>query len=335
MGATVSVACAASAFQSRGSTYYVLFEETYKKNCYPHHPHWSCIYIGRQAEVLNRVFAYAADCEGGMLQNPGGHITPEGYIQRWMKALKQPLRLRDDTFTLGYGKGYPDAIRTDQAHQIEIIRSQGHLDIADGLVSGKQYILPLDEYGELLAQLCAGGVSAWRLLPGSKPRGEPDASLALDYAGAQASAYTPLIPSTARIENHVFIETDGVYRNEGWDYSIIGSFVANFWKTEIEYPGSYKTAIKAYRQALKDAPQAVDLGLWVHIDPDTPLQYGASNRKNLLALLGGRTELALTEALEILGPDGYQIVFGAQYVTLRRPEPALRQQVRENLPLFA
>lgn len=338
MGATVSVASAAGAFQSHGNTYYVLWEQTYEKNCYPHTPRWCCIYIGRQADVIKRVFQYASDCEGGMLQNRSGHITPEGYLQRWLTALKQPLRLHEsETFSLSYGQGFYDVIRTDRPELLGGLRSQGLAEIAEGLASGKHYHLPLCEHGELVSQLCAAGVSAWRLRPDDKPRGEPDGSLAVDYANPSAARYLPPIPFMARIDEHVFIEgDDGVFRNEGWDYSVVASFVANFWKTELEHPESYKSAIKTYRQAVKNAPRAEELGLLIHIDDQVSLKYGASNRTHLLDALEGRTDLPVHEALAILGgPNRYQLGSGSQYVTLRRSTPALLPIGGETMPLFA
>ena len=47
MGSTVTTGRMAAAFRAKsGTVIYCLYEQTYEKNCYPHIPHWSVIYIG-------------------------------------------------------------------------------------------------------------------------------------------------------------------------------------------------------------------------------------------------------------------------------------------------
>jgi len=47
MGATVTTGKRAAAFTApSGQNIYVLFEQTYEKNCTPHSPHWNCILFG-------------------------------------------------------------------------------------------------------------------------------------------------------------------------------------------------------------------------------------------------------------------------------------------------
>ncbi len=92
MGATVTVGKKVAAFKANnGKVGYVLFEETYEKNCYPHTPHWSCVGLGYLDDVMTRIFARASSCEGGSLQGRGGYITPEGYISGWLNELAEPL----------------------------------------------------------------------------------------------------------------------------------------------------------------------------------------------------------------------------------------------------
>lgn len=323
MGATVSTECAVSAFRSaKGNVFYIMWEKTFEKNCYPHNPRWSCVQFGGQAAVMEAIFKYSAACEGGILQGRGGHITPEGYIQRWMKAIKAPLRVpNNETFTLSMGKSFYDAIRVDQPKALEVLLEFGMESIVAGLREGKSFALPVYEHGEMLTRLQAVGVLPWRLFQHGPLGNQTDASLALDYSRAGAGRYTPPIPSMVRIEESVYIEgEDGVYRNEGWDYSIVGSFVANFWKIENAHPGSYKSAIKFYREAVKAAPKAEDMNMLVEIDANIDLQYGELNRKNLLDLLGGNTRMPLNAAMATLRQTGnaYEIPFGEKYVTLRK-----------------
>lgn len=325
MGATVSTACAVSAFRDRnnGGLYYIMWEETYEKNVHPHTPSWGAIHVGDQASIIEAVFRNAHVCEGGSLQGRSGHITPEGYIQRWMKALKAPLMVPEGaTFELAM-KGWRAAINPDNEEMIQLLLGHGLDQELSEMRQGKTVRLPVHEYGELLTRLRAMGVYAWRMFTNCRPLGAyVDESLALDYSRPGAGRYIPPIPSMVRIENSVFMEgADGVYRNEGWCYSVVGSFVANFWQTEIKHPGSYKSAIKAYREAVKAAPKAEDMNLLVDIDATKELQYGEGNRQRLLQLLGGKTRMPLNAAMETLRQTGnaYEIPFGKEYVTLRKP----------------
>lgn len=327
MGATVSTACAVSAFRDRnnGGLYYIMWEETYEKNVHPHTPSWRAIHVGGQASIIEAVFRNAHVCEGGMLQGRGGHITPEGYIQRWMKALKEPFVIHEGaTFELSM-TGWRAAIDPNNLEMVQLLLEHRLDRELSEMRQGKTVNLPVHEYGELLTRLRAMGVSAWKMFVHARPigfGGPTDPNLALDYSRPGAGRYTPPIPSMARIENSVYIEgEDGVYRNEGWGYSIVGSFVANFWQIEIEHPGSYKSAIKAYREAVKAAPKAEDMNLLVEIDATKELQYGEGNRKRLLELLGGKTRMPLNAAMETLRQtgDAYEIPFGEKYVTLRKP----------------
>ena len=96
MGATVSTGKLAAAFATAaGKIIYVLFEQTYEKNCHPHRPEWSCTFIGSIEMAMKWIFLSASSCEGGMLQNRSGQITPEGYIAGWLKELASPVEFQD------------------------------------------------------------------------------------------------------------------------------------------------------------------------------------------------------------------------------------------------
>lgn len=112
MGATVTTGKLASAFKMpSGQNIYVLFEETYEKNCTPHTPHWNCILFGDLSAAMEHIFRHASACEGGMLQRRGGNLTPEGYIRGWLKELASPLAFPEQTVALKISKdGLYDAI---------------------------------------------------------------------------------------------------------------------------------------------------------------------------------------------------------------------------------
>ena len=96
MGATITTGKRAAAFRTNaGDVRYVLYEQTYCKNTYPHTPRWECGAIGSVEQVLRYVFRGAADCEGGMLRSQSGPLTPEGYIAGWLVELAAPRRIVD------------------------------------------------------------------------------------------------------------------------------------------------------------------------------------------------------------------------------------------------
>jgi len=326
MGATVSTACAVSAFRDRndGRIYYIMWEKTFEKNVHPHNPSWGAIHVGDQTSVIETVFRNANACEGGLLQGLRGHITPEGYIRRWMNALKEPMVVPEGTtFDLSMG-GWRAAIDPNNQEVILLLLEHGLDQELLSIRQGKTVSLHVLEHGELLTRLRARGVSAWKMLQ-SSPIGEvTNKRLAPDHSKPGAGQYIPPIPLMVRIENNVYIDDGhghGVFRNEGWDYSVVGAFVANFWQTEIKHPGSYKSAIKTFREAVKAAPKAEDMNLLVEIDALQKLQYGDGNRKRLLELLGGKTRMPFNAAMETLCQTGnaYEIPFGKEYVTLRKP----------------
>lgn len=101
MGATVSTGMAAAIKKTGQGDLYLLFEETFEKNVYPHTPRWSCVCAGTRDHAIRRIYFSAGSCEGGMLKGKSGDIKPENYIRRWEKVLNAPYEyLGDLTGTL-------------------------------------------------------------------------------------------------------------------------------------------------------------------------------------------------------------------------------------------
>jgi hypothetical protein len=66
-----------------------------------------------------------------------------------------------------------------------------------------------------------------------------------------------------RVDAHTRIErVDGVWKEVGWPYAIVGSYVRGLWRQELETPGVYKRLIGEYRKAVEAAP-AVPVGTTV------------------------------------------------------------------------
>ncbi len=259
MGATVTTGRCASAFRAAtGAVVYVLFEETYEKNCYPHTPSWSCIGFGEIQDVLRRVFAIAGDCEGGMLQNRSGRITPEGYLRSWMQTLSAPAEQMNFGIGLRFGSGRYGTFSDEERDAVlSTLTSIGRTDIAATLLAGNEAALRLHEdIPALLALHKDLGISAWRLLSSASPRRE-EFNAALGYNPKAARTFPVSVPAALRVGEHdrLLQHPDGSWYCAGWAYSIIGNFISELWQEEWNYPGSFKKRITAYRDAVEHAPR--------------------------------------------------------------------------------
>lgn len=90
---------------------YVLWEETYENNCYPHTPSWCSRFVGTYAECVERIMRWAAGCAGGGLKSRNGQtVTPVAFVKKWVEAFKTPLVLDPETDCLGlcFGSGCYD-----------------------------------------------------------------------------------------------------------------------------------------------------------------------------------------------------------------------------------
>lgn len=261
MGSTVSTNKLAAAFKTTsGKTMYVLFEETYESNCYPRTPHWGCLMIGEIANTMRGIFRSASSCEGGMLQGTGGRrITPEGYLQGWLKELANPVMLRDQTFELLVGDSLYSTVPKSEFDKIkERMTANGFEAEAAQLESGEKLTVSLYEHGELLASIYDGNVGAWRIIQGFHAPVYGLRNPELGYAPAKAKTFELETHECMRLFKHredvAVKDQNGDWRNRGWAYSIIGNYVRELWQSELREPGSYRARIKNLRNAIESAP---------------------------------------------------------------------------------
>lgn len=263
MGATVTTAKAVTAFQaSDGAINYVLYEQTYEKNCHPATPSWGCVEVGTIKDALRRIFGMASCCEGGSLQGRGGKISPESYIAGWLEALRQPATMPDQPVVLKVGTGFADSIRADQAIKAaEIIASHGRGDIVEQLSSGSAVRVSLHQEARLIADLRRSAqLSAWRLIGGDEPpRSVPNPALA--YVPQPSAPVALQAPTVYRLdaENRLLQGPDGGWYCAGWAYAVVGSYIDALWQQELAAPGSYRRCIRTYRAAV-DAAKALPSG---------------------------------------------------------------------------
>lgn len=287
MGATVSTGKFVSAFNGiDGKPYYVLWEQTYEKNCYPHTPKWSCWTMGTLENVLRRIFRAGSACEGGMLQRQGGNFTPEGYVAGWLKELANPARHPDRTITLAVGGGFYDAIQTaslDQAKQV--LANAGSQAVADALENERTVNLSLHGDIELLDALYQGEVVyAWRMIQDSDMPLYGTRAPELGYNPAKVKAKPFTVPSFMRIDarrDDMLIQNDdGSWRPGGWEYSVVADYVTAIWEDELREPGTMRARMKAFRESLKQAPVLNKRNATVIAD--TNMELESYDRRNVL-----------------------------------------------------
>jgi hypothetical protein len=277
MGSTVTTGRRAAAFTApSGKIIFVLYEQTYEKNVSPHTPHWSCLAIGNLPTVLPRIFGCASACEGGMLQNRSGRITPEGYIQSWMKELAAPAEFGDRDIRIQFERGsIYVSIPVDGIEEVkESLTSLGRLDLLELLVSGETVTLQLYKDVDVVTTLYAPSkLPPWRILSSSDaPSGE--GSPRLGYAPKPAKTFEVQVPKVLRVgrEDRILQREDGSWYCAGWAYSVVSNFVEDLWEAELREPGSYYKRIKAYRNAIQNAPLLPLESAKVVVDSSVPLK---------------------------------------------------------------
>jgi hypothetical protein len=75
---------------SKGKLWFLLQEQTYSSNCFPHRPEWCYVYFGDFSGAIQNIIHGAASCEGGCLSGAGRTLKTESYIQQWLAAMKKP-----------------------------------------------------------------------------------------------------------------------------------------------------------------------------------------------------------------------------------------------------
>lgn len=298
MGSTVTTGKLAAAFKSANNTVtYVLFEETYSKNCYPRTPKWYCWSIGDIAHVMKAIFSAASSCEGGMLQGSGGrYLTPESYIASWMKQLAEPVELMELPLVLKQESGHSATVPAEQFEATKArIVALGREEIAAALERGEAVSLVLQEE----AALITGLYDSSTLMPSRiiTPAHVPHHGIrnsALGYRPVKARMFDLEVPQFYKVHerdsNCLIRGADGAWRCLGWQYSYVARYVSRLWEKELREPGSYRSRINAYREAIQGAPYLPSQGVKVVIDPAVPLEsYHKDSVQEALAALPHQT----------------------------------------------
>jgi hypothetical protein len=275
MSATVTTGKRAAAFAApSGRTIYVLYEQTYEKNCVPHTPRWSCVSIGGIEKTMALVFGLASECEGGMLQGRGGHISAEGYIRGWLRELAAPVKFGNCVISLKFGTDmFSDSIPADK---IEFVKSAllrlGRTDLLEPLVAGEMIRLDLFAEIDVIEAICTlKGVSPWRILRSTTPY--PDPCPELGYTPAPVQKFTVELPVAYRVcsDECLMRRPDGTWYGAGSTYSIVRQFVEGLWRAELKEPGSFFKRIRAYRKAIQESPELPLESVKISVDTNVSL----------------------------------------------------------------
>lgn len=263
MGSTVTCGRFVAAFRDNNAqTLYALYEQTYEKNVHPHTPHWSCFYFGRFEGALQNIFEAASSCEGGMLQNRSGRITPEGYLASWFKELAAPHLMADRKIELKVGNYWDAAVPAATVDAAAAALDDAGLpDEAQNLRGGGSAYVQLHEHADLIVSLIeAGQISRWRAFNSAYPDLNAPIADELGYKPIRAKRYDIEIPHALAVtaDDRLLPAENGAWRHAGWIYSIVGSYISNLWRDEMKTPGCFRKRIGAYRDAIAQAPPAPD-----------------------------------------------------------------------------
>jgi hypothetical protein len=287
MGATVTTGKAALAFQAKNEVIYVLFEEAYEKNCYPHEPHWCCFAIGNYQQVMTKVFGRASAAEGGSLTNRAGSLTPEMYLRGWNLAFHKPMLFnnRDISFRILERDIWHDGIESNKAGCVyNVLKETNRLDVWEKLISedDKVTLSLYDDIDLIISLFGVNGVeSPWRIIN------------AYSYHGMECLGFIPAkchggkFPQTmTRLAKFIGghstyfaeMQSDGTFANHEWEYRVIANYVQNqAYQCEMIERGLGIKNIKTFREVLDSEPDcSADFDAFIDkstISPDLVRQF--------------------------------------------------------------
>lgn len=304
MGATVITNKAVGAFAANGKVHYVLFEESYEKNCYPHTPSWSVWQMGTSEQVMRRIFLSASDCEGGMLQSRSGHITSESWIRSWLKEMAAPREIPESTVLRFNSFGLGDTA-------IDACRKVGDLEAVEAMQKNLQVRRQL--VSDTSLAMIEAGVPPWKLgldvhMLGEvaehmryQPENNGPSPIAIPELCLLVGTYSDLVLERSE---------SGYWRSLGESYRAVGGFVRSLWQNELDHPGTSLGLIKAWRDAMKDASYLASDALvrFNAIYTDLP-DYYVGEYMDLRKKLGvdAGTKLPLSEVKARLNGDTYRL----------------------------
>lgn len=309
-----------------GTNAFVLWEEHYESNVYPHNPHWSCTGFGRRPEALRTIFAHAAGCEGGLFRPRSGPCRPESYIRRWQRAAKQASICPTTTVRLDRSMK-PFFWNDGEERAFDNTMSQDDpLDEARRGAWNQGQTIEIElpaEFDVLAAIVRSKRIPAWRVFKSVPDRlGYPyDAQASLFPHGARKKAtetFAPLVRISQASDNLYEEVEPGKLVHRGYAYSAVAQFVKDAADGEIHLPGTFHSRIAAFRKHALEARVLEATTLLMPFVPEGTLPYPAAETAKMIQRypqglrmrdieVGAKddTHMAMYEAANIAG---YQIV---------------------------
>lgn len=288
MGATVTTGKAVFGFNTKNNeVIYVLAEETYEKNCFPHSPNWGVCAIGNYAEVMTRVFDSASSAEGGSLTNRSNNLTPETYLRGWNLAFNKAEYFQDREITLQIlNKGiWRNGITSQSVGELlQALKELNRMDIWEKLISDDDKVkISLHDDIEVIRSIFGvnGFEQPWKILDyhGHKT-GLVDVGLI--PAKRNGEVMPEKMPRLVKIKatyTDQFVELQGNrYVNARWYYSLMGDYVRNqAYACEMIQSGLGIKNITLLREVLDSEPDSGnDLEAFIDkssITPDLVSQF--------------------------------------------------------------
>lgn len=273
-----------------GNDAFVLWEEHYENNVYPHNPHWSCSGFGRRPEALRTIFAHAAGCEGGSFRPRSGACLPENYIRRWQRAAQQATTC--STATVRLDRSMKPFFWNDEEEQVfdNSMSQDDPLDEARRRAWNQGSTIEIElpaEFDVLAAIVRSKRIPAWRVFK-SEPgmRGQPyDAQASLFPLGARKKAtetFAPLVRISQASDNLYEEVEPGKLVHRGYAYSAVAQFVKDAAEGEIHLPGCFHSRIAAFRKHALEAKVLDETTLLMPFVPEGTLPYPAAETAKMI-----------------------------------------------------
>lgn len=315
-----------------GQHSFVLFEETYEKNCYPHTPHWSAIYIGGIAGAIRRIYSDAASCADGILQSRSGAIEPQHYIKDWMRELLHPVEVESGQTqfrrlsTTEYGDEptcYEKALAAlaPLREKVEIPE-----DFVAGVTANKGFYYRLaslaPEVLEALFGYGPGNIGAWvsgiKVPVCGKPCNPPEEALSALSARPVKSVHLADFVRLQGEQDTFFMVRwagDDRYCLAGEKYRTFCQAIRKAGEMEAVQPGTGLAAIQSARAAMESAPVlAPDTPILITLAPSLS-RWCAEDRKRVIERFGGEYQVVVT-AKDVVDILEYRVEDAAGRYTL-------------------
>lgn len=292
MGATVTTNRLAAAFRGATGVVYALFEQTYSKNITPHMSTWGCVAFGPIEAVMRTVFLLGAECEGGSLQMRSGPVKPETYIGVWLHQLANPVELEDRR--VGLTARSLDRESQHSTYVCDELEKHGYAAAANALRENREATLSLHQDHAVLCAIFDGSpLAPWHMFASGWAPVRAATVADLGYRPKSCTSFTAVHPAVWKVaaddENRLVPDAQGIWRCQGWPYRIVGQFILNLWRSELQEPGSYRKRIEVYRSAVETAPVVPSgCGVAVDVEKEQKSGYGARLVADLPAKVEGQ-----------------------------------------------